>query len=149
MSGDAARQRFEKRDERQSIIRGRGGIRGCVIFQQPRGRIRGNAIFPPPVVAIIGVLILLHTKSRRAHMLSVISAGLPILVGASGFLVGYLTTRNMMHDKFASDPSAMRQWRFELASPTFVGATIALPLLVLLGILFAFRTRHLDGKRPI
>lgn len=107
------------------------------------------AILTGTVVAIIGILILLLTKSRRAHILSVISAGLPILVGAAGSLVGYLTTRNVMHDKFASDPSVMHQWHSELASPTIVGATIALPLFVLLGFLFAFRTKHLDGKRPI
>lgn len=81
-------------------------------------------------------------------MVSVISAGLPILIGVAGTLIGYSTTNKGMHGGSVAPRATMIQaWHSELASPTFVGAAVALPLFVLLGVLFTYRTKHLQGKR--
>jgi hypothetical protein len=106
------------------------------------------AILTGFIITVAGVLVLLLTKSRRAHIFSVISAGLPILVGVAGSLIGYSTTHERMYSgSVAPSASMIQAWHSELASPTFVGATVALPLFVLLGVLFSFRTKHLQGNR--
>lgn len=106
------------------------------------------AILTGLAVAIAGILILFLARSRRAHVFSVISAGLPILVGATGTLIAYVGTRDfMLSSSNASNVDRVHQWYSELASPTIVGAATALALFILLGVLFAFRSRQRREKR--
>jgi hypothetical protein len=91
------------------------------------------AILTGFIVAIAGILVLLFARSRRAHMIAVISAGLPILVGAAGTLIGYFMTRDLvLNSPHAQDATRIHAWHSELASPAIVGAATALPLFVLL-----------------
>lgn len=117
-------------------------------YLQSSGLFGVLAILAAFFVAIAGILVLLLTRSRRIHILSVISAGLPILVGATGTLIGYSTTHDGIYGgSIAPSASMIDAWHSELASPTIIGAATAFPLFVLLGVLFAFRTKYLQEKR--
>jgi hypothetical protein len=93
--------------------------------------------------AIAGILILFLSRSRRLHFLSVVAGGLPIVVGAAGSLVGYLRTRESTLRMYASDPTVIREWHLELISPMIVGAMIAIPLLIFLGVIFVIRSKQI------
>ena len=108
------------------------------------------AILTGFVVAITGILVLLLASSRRAHLVSVIAAGLPILIGATGTLMGYFMTRDfILNSPHAQDANRIHAWYSELASPAIIGVATGLPLFVLLGALFVFRSKHLQERRSI
>ena len=116
-------------------------------YLQSSGIFGSLAILTGVFVAIASTLVLLIGRSRRAHKISVIAAGIPMIIGATGTVIGYLTTRDQMLDNSAmQDASVINTWHSELASCAIIGVAIALPLFIVLGVLFVYRSKHLQER---
>ena len=104
------------------------------------------AILAGLFVAIAGILIILLSKSRKARFLSLLASGIPVLIGAAGTLVGYWRTHESILGMDGVDPNIIHDWQIELASSAIVGAATAVPLIIVLGILFAIRAKQIRDQ---
>jgi hypothetical protein len=111
-------------------------------YIQSSGIFGALAILTGFFVAITGILIILIARSRRARFLSLLASGIPVLVGATGTLVGYFVTRESTLSNFGSDPTIIQAWHNELLSSTIIGIITAIPLLIVLGILLAIKSKQ-------